>query len=132
MRPGAGRGHEPSSIANPLTFLLTIMETLVLPRYGDALSSPRSQLMGAGFFGAAMTVAVFDCTKAGRQSRRMWGRSRRANGYIVMIWVDIVTGVTVTVCSWLYLNGVIAPSIQYLVSIGASCDEPSLALRGIR
>jgi len=93
------------------------METPVLPRGEDALASRRSLLMAAGFFGAAITVAVFDCTKAGRQSRRSWGRSRRANTYIIMLWVDIVTGVAVTVCTWLYLNRTIEPSIQFLVSI---------------
>ena len=104
------------------------METQVLPRHGDTLSSSRSLLMGAGFFGAAITVAVFDCTKAGRQSRRMWGRSRRANTYIIMLWVDIATGVTVTVCSWFYLTGAIEPSLQFLVSISTCCDHHSLVL----
>ena len=107
------------------------MGTLVLSRDEEALTSRRTLLMAAGFFGAAIAVAVFDATKAGRQTRRSWGRSRRANTYIIMLWVDIVTGVALTVCSWLYLSGTIAPTIQFFVSISTCSDHHSLVLRNI-
>ena len=107
------------------------MGTLVLPRDEDALTSRRNLLIATGLFGAAIAVAVFDSTKAGRQTRRSWGRSRRANTYIIMLWVDIVTGVAVTICCWLYLSGTIATSIQFLVCISTCSDHHSLVLRNI-
>jgi hypothetical protein len=91
---------------------------LLLPRDdGGAQVSRPGLLIAAGFFGASMAVAVFDCSKAGRQSRRSWGRSRRAKAYVAMLWIEVVTGVTIAVCMWLFLKGTIRPSVGFLVGI---------------
>ncbi len=76
-------------------------------------------LVASFFFGASMALAVFDSTKAGRQSWRSWRRNKRVTGYVMMLWAVISTGVISAVCSWLFLFGVIPspPSIGYLIGM---------------
>jgi hypothetical protein len=79
-------------------------------------------LVASFFFGATMVLAVFDCTKAGRQSWRSWRRNKRATGYVMMVWAVLVTGVIAAVCSFLFLYGVIPspPSMGYLIGMRTS------------
>ncbi len=94
------------------------MGPLAVPRAVAPLDvSERGLIIAAGFFGATIAVAAFDCSKAVRQSHRSWGRSTKANAYIMMLWVEILTSVALAILAWLFLNGTIPPSIGFFVGV---------------
>jgi hypothetical protein len=66
------------------------MGTLVPPWYRTRKTSEGGLLVGAFVYGAAMAVAAFDCTKAGRQSYRSWKRCHKATIYVMMLWAEII------------------------------------------
>ncbi|KAH6856176.1 hypothetical protein B0I37DRAFT_333459 [Chaetomium sp. MPI-CAGE-AT-0009] len=93
------------------------MGTLVPPWYKEKPTSESGLLVAAFFFGASMTIAALDSTKAARQSARSWRRNHRANAYVIMIWTVIAVCIVISVCSWLYLLAIIPPSIWYFLGI---------------
>ncbi len=94
------------------------MGVTIPPNYDTpGKTSTAGLLVAACFFGAAMTAAVFDIAKAGRQSHKSWGRSWRANAYVLMVWSSLSMSVTGAICNALFLLGVIQPSIGYFVGM---------------
>ncbi len=95
------------------------MGALAIPPDHDTpgQTSTAGLLVAFFFFGASMATAVFDITKAGRQSHKSWGRSWRANAYISMVWATISMSVVAAICNCLFLLGVIQPSIGYFVGL---------------
>jgi hypothetical protein len=59
--------------------------------------------------GYALGFGTLTCIKAGRATGRAWGRSRRANIYVIMIWGEIVVSVAFGLLGWLHLNRMVEP-----------------------
>ncbi|KAL2164865.1 hypothetical protein VTH06DRAFT_161 [Thermothelomyces fergusii] len=93
------------------------MGTLVPPWYREEPTSQGGLLVAAFFFGSSTAVAMFDFTNAVRHTHRSWRRSRRAMTYVVMLWAVIATCIVTSLCSWLFLLGIIPPSIWYFLGI---------------
>ena len=95
------------------------MGALTIPPNYDTpgVTSTAGLLIAACFFGASLATAVFDIAKAGRQSHKSWGRSRRANAYVLMLWSSLSMSVVAAICNALFLLGEIQPSIGYFVGM---------------
>lgn len=85
------------------------MGTLVPPWYQEMPTSQGGLLVAAFFFGSSTAAALFDSTKAARHTYRSWRRSPRAMTYVGMLWAVIATCIITSLCSWLFLLGIIPP-----------------------
>lgn len=59
--------------------------------------------------GFTWACASFTCIKAIKQTYMCWLRSRKVNAYIVMVWLEWSSCLTVSIVSWMCLQRGIRP-----------------------
>ncbi|KAK4104448.1 hypothetical protein N658DRAFT_521107 [Parathielavia hyrcaniae] len=68
------------------------------------------------YFGAFLAVFCFTQTKIIQQTRAIWRRTRSiANGYLWMIWIEAWVNFIWAIKTFLFLCGVIPPSLAFFV-----------------
>ncbi|KAH8204839.1 hypothetical protein TruAng_001028 [Truncatella angustata] len=65
-------------------------------------------------WGFSLCCAAFTATKAVKQSWLGFQRGKPVSAYTIMIWAEWSASVTISVISWLFLKGTLAPSIDFL------------------
>ena len=65
--------------------------------------------LAAIVLGFALRFGTLTCVKAGIATKRAFGRSRRANIYVVMIWGEIIVSVVFGLLGWFNLNEIVGP-----------------------
>ncbi|CAJ2508221.1 Uu.00g094070.m01.CDS01 [Anthostomella pinea] len=62
------------------------------------------------FWGMSISCGVFAFAKAARQTWLSWRRRRVLNVYIALVWAEWWTSASISVLSWLFLQGILPPS----------------------
>jgi hypothetical protein len=83
--------------------------TLVPPWYRPEVPTPASMTLATFIWGLSLACGIFSLAKAVNQTWRIWRRAKRPNAYIVMVWLEWSACVTISVISWLFLEGMIPP-----------------------
>ncbi|KAK1755485.1 hypothetical protein QBC47DRAFT_445581 [Echria macrotheca] len=87
--------------------------TLIPPWYTSPVLERADVILSSFLWGFTMCLAIFAGAKAYRQTYRSWKRRRSFTLYIVMIWLELVTGVIVAVVCWFYIEDWIQPSFWF-------------------
>ena len=74
----------------------------------EPFTSTDARLAGL-VLGFALGFGILTCIKAACATDKAWGRSRRANIYVFMIWGEILVSATFGLLGWLNLDGILGP-----------------------
>ncbi|KAI1769935.1 hypothetical protein F4818DRAFT_446783 [Hypoxylon cercidicola] len=55
--------------------------------------------------GSTMSISVFVCCKAGKQTLTAWKRAGNMTPYIIMIWLELAVSLGLAFDTWIYLRG---------------------------
>ncbi|CAM1501412.1 Fc.00g105740.m01.CDS01 [Cosmosporella sp. VM-42] len=91
-------------------FLIPDTYVLVKPGIDDLL-------VASIIWGFTLATGMFAASKAFKQTRSQWRRSRRVMPYVVMIWAEWFSSQTIGVVSWIFLRGLIEPSFWIYFSL---------------
>lgn len=94
---------------------------LVSPNYKYESVTSGDIRLAAIVLGYALGFGTLTSVKAGIATKRAYGRSRRANIYVAMIWGEIVVSLLFGLLAWLNLNNVIGP--RYTMLLYVNIDE---------
>ncbi|KAK7943467.1 uncharacterized protein PG986_012580 [Apiospora aurea] len=82
---------------------------LVPPWYRSGRPQAADMELCSIIWGASLCCAVFTAAKAAHQTWTVCRRKRRVSAYIVMIWAEWISSVTISIVCWLFLKGNINP-----------------------
>ncbi|KAK8044259.1 hypothetical protein PG993_004283 [Apiospora rasikravindrae] len=91
---------------------------LVPPWYRSGRPQADDMELCSIIWGASLCSAVFTAAKASHQTWTVCRRKKRVNAYIVMVWAEWISSVTISIVCWLFLKGNISPrSMQCILQI---------------
>ncbi|KAK8085622.1 hypothetical protein PG997_006893 [Apiospora hydei] len=90
---------------------------LVPPWYRSGRPQAADMELCSIIWGASLCCAIFTAAKAAHQTWTVCRRKRRVNAYIVMIWAEWISSVTISIVCWLFLKGNINPSFWLFFAI---------------
>ncbi|KAL6405689.1 hypothetical protein AUP68_10824 [Ilyonectria robusta] len=96
------------------TFRLSILAMvgfLVPDTYVVVAPSLNDLLIASIIWGFTLATGVFSGTKAFKQTWATWRRSRRLHAYAYMIWAEWIVSMVIGVLSWVFIRGLIEPSV---------------------
>ncbi|KAI0017734.1 hypothetical protein F4780DRAFT_795793 [Xylariomycetidae sp. FL0641] len=86
------------------------MGFLVPPWYKSESPGPTSMDICSIIWGLSLCCSIYSGSKAVRQSWKAYKRARLLSGYIILVWAEWISGVVLSVLSWLFLIAYIEPS----------------------
>ncbi|KAH8755423.1 hypothetical protein F5883DRAFT_504700 [Diaporthe sp. PMI_573] len=89
------------------------MSGFLIPPWYQAVAPDLNDLLIATIiWGFSIGCGLFSAFKAIRQSKSSWERSHRIRPYVVMIWAEWLSSMTMGVLAWVFLRGFLKPSFQ--------------------
>jgi len=86
------------------------MSGFLIPPWYQAVAPDLNDLLIATIiWGFSIGCGLFSAFKAIRQSKSSWERSHRIRPYVVMIWAEWLSSMTMGVLAWVFLRGFLEP-----------------------
>jgi len=86
------------------------MGTLFVPKHFVAAELSLGDIKVASIaWGFQLGFTFLTAVKAATQTLKIWRRTGRVTGYVLMIWLEMLVNTVFGVLSWLYMNGTIPP-----------------------
>ncbi|KAH6648402.1 hypothetical protein BKA67DRAFT_594025 [Truncatella angustata] len=85
---------------------------LIPPWYVSESPDTTIMMICSIIWGFSLCCAAFTATKAVKQSWLGFQRGKPVSAYTIMIWAEWSASVTISVISWLFLKGTLAPSFE--------------------
>ncbi|KAK8117982.1 uncharacterized protein PG998_006263 [Apiospora kogelbergensis] len=83
---------------------------LIPERYQPHESSVDDLMIISIIWGITIAVGLFTASKAYKQSKAMYSRTRQLSAYTIMIWAEWTASMTIGVLCWCHIRGYIEPS----------------------
>ncbi|KAK6835937.1 hypothetical protein PG990_013432 [Apiospora arundinis] len=83
---------------------------LIPDRYQAHESSVDDLMIISIIWGITIALGLFTASKAYKQSKAMYARTRQLSAYTIMIWAEWTASMTIGVLCWCHIRGYIEPS----------------------
>lgn len=74
-------------------------------------------------WGATLACSVMSAAQAVRQTRRSWRRLQKANGYIVLVWLEWMANVVMGIITFCLLRGIY--DLRYVPPVSLPARPPA-------
>lgn len=102
--------------------------TLVPDHYVPHESSLNDVALTSVIWGLSLGVALYCTETATRQTMKAYKRAHRITAYMVFMWLELASSTIMGIISWLFLKGIIQPSLEYFLAISMAWPHPIFSI----